>query len=221
MIVPIAIAVVSLSFVAWLVMKRHRRLAQLVKILSRRGFRRENSTHGGTIDFSVTSQWPEGRGIRYALCYVRESTEVSVTVAEVSCFVMAGANIGKCAAASSDEIRHTLISLRFADGAMPRFLICPKDMESRFRYLTEGGEEIETGLPEFDDLFFVLAKERDGVAPFVTSVFPSLLTQYPDVIVEAGGQTLLLYQQACLVTGDGLERRLDLVDKFIENITNA
>jgi hypothetical protein len=221
MVVPIAIAVVSLTFVGWLLVGRSRRRAQFIGVLREHGFREVDEPTRNAIDFSVTVQWPEARGMRYQLCFAKDRPNVAITVANVSCFVTAGANVGKCAAARADEVQHTVIALRFAERELPRFSICPKRMEGHFRYWTEGGQELQVGFPEFDDAFFVLGKEREVVAPFVTSHFPSVFPQYPDIVAEAGGHTLLLYQQACILTADSLVKHLVLADELIENITNT
>ena len=221
MVLPIAIAVVSLTFAGWFLVGRSRRRAQFVAVLREHGFFEVHGPTRNTIDFSVTVQWPESRGIQYQLCFAKDQPNVAITVANVSCFVTGGANLGKYAAVRTDEVQHTIIALRFAERELPRFSICSKRMEGHFRYWTEGGQELRVGFPEFDGTFLVLGKERDVVAPFVTSHFSSVLPQYPDIVAEAGGHTLLLYQQACILTADGLVKHLDLADKLIENITNT
>ena len=221
MVLSIIIAIVSLTFVSWFLIGRFKRKAQFIGILREHGFSKEHDPGRNTIDFSVSVQWPEGRGIRHLLCFTKNQRNVTITVANISCFITEGTNIGKYAATRTDEIQHTVIALRFTNRKLPRFLICPKSMKEHFLYWTDGGEELQLGLPEFDNAFFVLSKEREAVTPFVTSNFPSLLPQYPDIIAEAGEHTLLLYQQASILTADALAKHLGLADKLIENITNT
>jgi hypothetical protein len=213
MIAPIAIAVIALAALAWFVHGHYMRKASFVRVLRSHGFRDERDPAKDVVDFTVTVQWPESRGIQYLSCFIKDHCEASEVVANVRCFVASGSR--------PEQIEHTIIALRFAGVELPGFSICPRDMESRFRYWTEGGRELQVGVPEFDDMFFVLAKEQSADVPFVKTHFSSLLPQYPDIVVETGGDTLLLFQQGRVLTADSLERHLDLADKLLESIGNV
>ena len=210
MIAPIAIAVISVAVLACFLGGHYRRKALFVEVLRERGFREMKDPSSDIIDFAVTVQWPEGRGIKYLLCYAKDEPDVRTVVANVRCFVTAGIR--------PEQVQHTIVALTFADRELPRLSICPSGLESHFRRWTEGGREVQVGSSDFDDMFFVLAKEPQADASYVRSHFASALLQHPGVILETGGHALLLYQQGRILTADALTESLSLAGKLSANV---
>lgn len=218
LVVPAIIAAGSLAALGVFLHKRTQADRAFAKILTDRGFRPAQEGPGG-IDFGVTLQWPQARGITYLNCFTNEDRGTTTTVANVRCWETTGARMSRLGAAMKvDEIRQTVISCRFPGRAIPSFYLCPTDWEGQFRNWTEGGDEIALGDPQFDRTFFLLGPVGADVRMVLTPPVRTLMVSHPNLMLAAGNESVLLFQQAVVLSAQELNGCLDLMATIREEI---
>ena len=219
LIVPLIIAAAGLT---WLVVFLCRRAAAelaIERLLTDRGFVRLRNDADLAIDFTVTLQWPETRGITTLKQFTKEEAGSTLTVADVRCPEVTGARMGRSGAAMKpDRIRHTVIGCSFPGRELPSFYLCPQDWADQFRNLYEGGTEITTGDAAFDSAFFVIGPGGQDVAPVLTQRVRAEMCSLSNVMIASGNNSLLLFRQAAVLPPPELARFLDVIELIREEI---
>lgn len=189
------------------------------RALLKAGFRRADGGQG-EIDFAVTLQWPENRGITYLDVFMKTEGDATATVANVRCWEATGARMGRMGAAMrSQEICQTVVAYVFPGRDVPRLCLCPRDWEDQFRNLHEGGAELSSGNASFDRAFFMTGPADADIGRILTQDILAALQSLPDFMLASGNSSVLLFRQAVMLPPDELTACIDLMDMIRRQMT--
>lgn len=220
LIVPSIIAAASLVGLGVVLHLRAQARLAFEKALVDRGFSQDDDAAG--IDFSITPQWADARGMTYLNRFTKELADSALTVANVRCWEMTGTRVRKVGAIMrADEICQTVLSCCFPDRELPRFCLCGKDSALQLQNLVEGGAEIVTGDAAFDRAFFIVGPgDADATAVLTQGVRQRMLS-LSDVMVSSGNGSVLLFRQGAVLSPEELGRFLDLLELVREELTTG
>jgi len=222
LIAPLVIATVSLVGLGVFVYKRGHAGRAFDQVLADRGFTRQVDVSRADIDFTITLQWPDGRGITYVKQFAKEEAGALLTVANVHCWEVTGSRMAKLGAAMKpDEISQTVMSSSFPQRVLPRFCLCPTSWADQFRNLSEGGTEITTEDPAFDKAFFIVGPSKEDVTSVLTEAVRARMCSLSNVMLASGNCSVLLLRQAVVLPPPDLARFLDLLEMIRKEITRG
>ena len=219
MIVPIVIAIAALIVFGAMLHKRSKRADEIREVLEELGFHdARHDPHDG-LDFTVTVQWPEARGIRYQSYFTKREDNSMVTVANIGCYQIAGAKMGRLGAAMKmDEIEQTVVGVKFTAQTVPRFGVYPRAIEGQVREMCDGLEKLKTDDCDLERQYTIITRERDSVLRIFTSDIRRAMTDVAKVTLEAGNHSIMLYRQATVLSAVELRRVLGLAETFQRHI---
>ena len=222
LIVPLLIAVASVAGFALVLHRRAQAGRAFDRVLADRGFSPRAEDPGAAVDFTITLQWPDARGITYLKQFTKKDAGSVLTVANVQCWQVTGARMAQLGAAMRpDGIRQTVMSCRFPDRELPRLCLCPRIWAEQFRNFSEGASEITTGDAAFDGAFFIVGPGTEGVAALLTDSVRAQMLSLSDIMVASGNGSVLLFRQAAVLAPRELGRFLDLLDTIRKEMTTG
>lgn len=214
MIVPLTVGAFGLAAVAYFTHGAIKRRTIFQRVLFTHGFRKEHEPSSNIIDFTITIQWPEARGIQYLQCFSKHNGDASTTIANIRCFETTGARSRIVPMMRIDEIQMTVIGVRFDKLQLPKICVCPREFSSHFRLWAEARYELKTRDDDFDRIFSVLGKHNENIDDVLSSDVRVALRENPNLILETGKNTMLFYQQGKILNELELQNALTVADRI-------
>ena len=215
MTVAILLLVALVAFLSILALRIRQRKRLLWKALTHLGFREEQNDSEHTIDFGITCQWPEARGIVYVSKFVASNQDCRAIVADVRCWE----TIGKHLQRRVDQIEHTMVSCEALGGTIPRFRICPRDWKDRFTQLVDDERAFDDLDSAFSTTFHVQGVDVEDLHHILTPELRKQLLSFPELILEAGKQSVILFDQGKVLGTHRIRAYLNIGQQIVHSVT--
>ncbi len=214
-IAPAIIGGVSLGALGFLWYRSVARRNATERVLFASGFR-PAAAEDARIDFSLTPQWPEGRGIVFLRVFSKKGPDVTLTVADVRCFEITGARLGRGGSAMrADEIEQTVVSCRFRRRQIPRFILCARERADEILLLVKGEQRTVTGDAAFDAAHFVIGPGDPAAPGFLSAAVRREIDALLGLIVCAGHQSVVAFRQGVVLPPADLRALLKLLGTIV------
>jgi len=213
MIASLILAAVSIAMLVVLIRYLRRRREALIRALLDMGFKDVIEEGGHRIDLTVTLQWPEGKGIRYLLCFAKPERDYVIKVAGVECPPARAVRRPM----RFDSSEQTFVSFELYHGELPRFHLCP-GRGRWFELLVIGGQRFFSGDQVFDRNFFVVTPDAAPLSSFFSPAKRAELLKHPRVFIEAGKRSLIIYRHDQVPKPRELKRLVALGRKLVAGL---
>ena len=218
-LIPWLAVAAALLWLGAFLLRRARTRRAFAQVLADHGFRPVPESSPARIDFSITLQWPEQRGITYLDHYAKEDKGATIRVANVLCWEAPGARPNYPGAGMRvDEIRQTVVSCILPGHSLPRFCLFPRYCAEMFSSLVERGTEIRTGDAGFDRHFYVVGASSTDTTRILTDPVRAAMLAQPELMLASGRESVLVFRQGAVLAPSELCECLVLVDTIRQGI---